>query len=207
MRDCARALAQSLDRAGVPIFAADRGFTTSHQFAVEAARYGGGQSAAKLLRKANLLTSGIGLPGAAVADDMNGLRFGTPEIVRWGMQTGQRGVGVITPSNIFDKYTEFLRAGSAGDYIRANGLDRLPWVKRTMEHPAYDAYWQGQDLARVLAARPSTVPTLWTQGLWDQEDMASPSMHTRYSDLAASAPMSRLYCRAVSPSHFSGPTS
>src|SRR5262249_51012771 len=53
----------------------------------------------------------------------------------------------------------------------ANGLDRLPWVKRTMEHPAYDAYWQGQDLARVLAARPSTVPTLWTQGLWDQEDM------------------------------------
>jgi putative CocE/NonD family hydrolase len=87
------------------------------------------------------------------------------------MQTGQRGVGVITPSNVFDKYTEFLRAGSAGDYIRANGLDRLPWVKRTMEHPAYDAYWQGQDLARVLAASPSTVPTLWTQGLWDQEDM------------------------------------
>jgi predicted acyl esterase len=87
------------------------------------------------------------------------------------MQTGQRGVGVITPSNVFDKYTEFLRAGSAGDYIRANALDRLPWVKRTMEHPAYDAYWQGQDLARVLAARPSTVPTLWTQGLWDQEDM------------------------------------
>ncbi|HTJ17200.1 MAG TPA: CocE/NonD family hydrolase [Steroidobacteraceae bacterium] len=87
------------------------------------------------------------------------------------MQTGQRGVGVITPSNVFDKYTEFLRAGSAGDYIRANGLDRLPWIKRTMEHPAYDAYWQGQDLARILAARPSTVPTLWTQGLWDQEDM------------------------------------
>jgi putative CocE/NonD family hydrolase len=87
------------------------------------------------------------------------------------MQTGQRGVGVITPSNVFDKYTEFLRAGSAGDYIRANGLDRLPWVKRTMEHPAYDSYWQGQDLARVLAASPSTVPTLWTQGLWDQEDM------------------------------------
>ena len=72
------------------------------------------------------------------------------------MQTGQRGVGVITPSNVFDKYTEFLRAGSTGDYIRANGLDRLPWVKRTMEHPAYDAYWQGQDLARMLAARPST---------------------------------------------------
>ncbi len=51
MRDCARALAQSLDRAGVPIFAADRGFTTSHQFAILAQRYGGGQTAAKMLRK------------------------------------------------------------------------------------------------------------------------------------------------------------
>lgn len=91
MRDCARALAQSLDRAGVPIFAADRGFTTSHQFAVEATRYGGGQAAAKLLRRANLLTSGIGLPGAAVPEDMNGLRFGTPEIVRWGMTPAHMG--------------------------------------------------------------------------------------------------------------------
>jgi glycine hydroxymethyltransferase len=91
MRDCARALAQALDRAGVPIFAADRGFTTSHQFAVEATRYGGGQAAAKLLRRANLLTSGIGLPGAAVPEDMNGLRFGTPEIVRWGMTPAHMG--------------------------------------------------------------------------------------------------------------------
>jgi glycine hydroxymethyltransferase len=91
MRDCARALAQSLDRAGVPVFAADRGFTTSHQFAVEAARYSGGQAAAKLLRRANLLTSGIGLPDAAVPGDMNGLRFGTPEIVRWGMTPAHMG--------------------------------------------------------------------------------------------------------------------
>ena len=87
------------------------------------------------------------------------------------MQTGQRGAGVITPSDAFDKYEEFLRAGSTGDYIRANGLDKLPWVARTMAHPAYDAYWQGQALDKLLAARPSKVPTLWTQGLWDQEDM------------------------------------
>ena len=87
------------------------------------------------------------------------------------MQTGQRGVGVITPSATYDKYEEFLRAGSAGDYIRANGLDKLPWVARTLAHPAYDAYWQGQAIDKLLVARPSKVPTLWTQGLWDQEDM------------------------------------
>jgi len=66
------------------VFAADRGATTSHQFALEAARYGGGQAMAKRLRRANILTSGIGLPIAPVEGDMNGLRLGTPEIVRWG---------------------------------------------------------------------------------------------------------------------------
>jgi len=87
------------------------------------------------------------------------------------MQTGQRGKGSVTHSEIFDKYDEFLRAGSTGDYIRAHGLDKLPWVTRLLEHPAYDAYWQGQAVDKLVAARPSDVPTLWTQGLWDQEDM------------------------------------
>jgi len=85
MRDCAQALAQTLHQAEIPIFAANRGYTTSHQFAIQAARYGGGQAAAKLLRRANILTCGIGLPGDPVAGDMNGLRIGTPEIARWGM--------------------------------------------------------------------------------------------------------------------------
>ena len=38
-------------------------------------------------------------------------------------------------------------------------------------HPAYDAFWQGQALDKLLAANPSNVPTIWEQGLWDQEDM------------------------------------
>lgn len=81
----AQALARHLSEAGVPIFAGDRGFTRSHQFAVEAAAFGGGQAAAKLLRRANILACGIGLPQPEVAGDLNGLRMGTPEIVRWGM--------------------------------------------------------------------------------------------------------------------------
>jgi glycine hydroxymethyltransferase len=81
----ARRLAAELLALGVPVFAADRGGTDSHQFAVLAAGYGGGQRAARRLRRANLLTCGIGLPTAAVAGDVNGLRIGTPEIVRLGM--------------------------------------------------------------------------------------------------------------------------
>lgn len=81
----ARALAEQLAERGVPVFATGRGHTASHQFAIRAAAYGGGQAAAKRLRRANILSCGIGLPIEPVEGDANGLRLGTPEIVRWGM--------------------------------------------------------------------------------------------------------------------------
>lgn len=81
----AKAFAAALDAEGIPVFARAQGFTNSHQFAVEAASYGGGQTASKNLRKAGLLACGIGLPIAPVDNDMNGLRMGTPELVRWGV--------------------------------------------------------------------------------------------------------------------------
>ena len=85
MVDLAQALARELQTRGIPIFAADRGMTTSHQFAVEAAPFGGGQTASKTLRKAGFLACGIGLPIAPVPGDLNGLRIGTPELVRRGV--------------------------------------------------------------------------------------------------------------------------
>ena len=85
MVNVAQSFAKKLDKEGVPVFAGDRGYTNSHQFAVEAAAYGGGQAASKTLRKAGFLACGIGLPIDEVAGDMNGLRFGTPELVRWGV--------------------------------------------------------------------------------------------------------------------------
>ena len=81
----ARSLAEHLAEHGLPVFATSRGYTTSHQFAIRAAEYGGGQTAAKKLRLANILSCGIGLPIDAVDGDMNGLRLGTPEVVRWGV--------------------------------------------------------------------------------------------------------------------------
>ncbi len=81
----AQAFAAALDAQGLPVFAKVHGFTQSHQFALEAAGFGGGQAASKKLRKAGFLACGIGLPIDAVEGDMNGLRFGTPELVRWGV--------------------------------------------------------------------------------------------------------------------------
>ena len=81
----AQALAAALDAAGLPVFETEGGFTRSHQLALLAAPFGGGQTAARRLRRANLLACGIGLPVTELSADLNGLRLGTPEMVRWGM--------------------------------------------------------------------------------------------------------------------------
>lgn len=82
------ALAKACMAEGLPVFQVNgaEGLTPSHshQFAIQAAPFGGGQTMAKKLRQANILTCGIGLPVTPVDGDMNGLRFGTPEIVRAG---------------------------------------------------------------------------------------------------------------------------
>lgn len=74
-------LADELAARGLPVFAD----TQSHQFALRAHRWGGGQQFARHLRRANLLSCGIGLPTEPVPGDVNGLRIGTPELVRLGM--------------------------------------------------------------------------------------------------------------------------
>jgi len=70
----------------------------------------------------------------------------------------------------YDDYEAFSRAGSAGDFARQHGLDQLPWNEKIMEHPSYDAFWQGQALDRLVTQRPAAVPTMWLR-LLDQKDM------------------------------------
>ncbi len=86
-------------------------------------------------------------------------------------QTIQKGGGPAVPRDAYDDYEAFLRAGSAGAYARLHGLEQLPWNEKMIEHPAYDEFWQGQALDKLVAEHPSQVPTMWIQGLWDQEDM------------------------------------
>ncbi len=86
-------------------------------------------------------------------------------------QTTVQGEGKAIPREDYDDYTGFLSKGSAGDFARAGGLDQLPFWRRMEQHPAYDAFWQGQALDKIMASLPLTVPVMWEQGLWDQEDM------------------------------------
>lgn len=86
-------------------------------------------------------------------------------------QTGYKGKGDDPATGIYDNYEEFRRIGGAAEWAKASGFDQLPAWQKMIAHPAYDAFWQGQALDKLLAANPSNVPTLWEQGLWDQEDM------------------------------------
>jgi hypothetical protein len=86
-------------------------------------------------------------------------------------QTEQKGEGQGMPRSAYDDYEFYLNGGSMGSIARAAGFDQLPWWKKMADHPGYDGFWQGQALDRLVAAHPSNVPTLWEQGLWDQEDM------------------------------------
>src|SRR3546814_996309 len=61
--------------------------------------------------------------------------------------------------------------GSANDWAAKVGYDQLPFWEKMLKHVAYDEFWQQQGLDKLVAANPSNVPTLWEQGLWDQEDM------------------------------------
>jgi len=84
-------------------------------------------------------------------------------------QTAKEGDGPA-PYGSGDDYDAYLGAGSAGDFARRYGIDAFPFARKLMEHPAYDNYWQGQALDRLLGARKLTVPTMLVVGQWDQED-------------------------------------
>jgi putative CocE/NonD family hydrolase len=70
-----------------------------------------------------------------------------------------------------DEFEVYLKAGSAGALGRIRGLDQVSFWKDLVQHPAYDAFWQGQALDKILAGQPLKVPTMYIHGLWDQEDI------------------------------------
>ena len=96
--------------------------------------------------------------------------FRQPNIDYIEGQMTQRGSGIPEP-RVGDDYSNFLRTGSAGDIARKEGIEQLGFWKLVDQHPAYDAFWQSQALDHLIAKLPLTVPTMWEQGLYDQEDM------------------------------------
>lgn len=84
----ARALGTALQARGIPVLAAHKGFTCTHQIIANVAEFGGGLSTARLLEKVNIITNKNLIPGDAPEqwDMPSGLRIGTTEVTRLGMK-------------------------------------------------------------------------------------------------------------------------
>ncbi|MBL8143907.1 MAG: CocE/NonD family hydrolase [Acidobacteria bacterium] len=97
--------------------------------------------------------------------------FRLPSLDFFMGQSTARGGGSQIVRKGYDDYENFRQAGSTGAFATAAGLDQIPAWRKVAEHPAYDQFWQEQALDKVMAKQPLTVPTMWIQGIWDQEDM------------------------------------
>ena len=86
-------------------------------------------------------------------------------------QEATRDSGVKWWSDFYDDYDTWLQAGSAADMARLHGLGQVGFVGKLLSHPAYDAFWQGQAIDKLLAREPVSVPTMLVHSLWDQEDI------------------------------------
>ena len=87
----AQTLGAALARRGIPVLAAHRGYTTTHQVIANVREFGGGLEVAQRLAKANIITNKNLIPGDLPADwdRPGGLRIGTIEITRLGMHEAE----------------------------------------------------------------------------------------------------------------------
>ncbi len=83
----AQALGQALDSRGIPVLAAHRGYTRTHQVIANVRQFGGGLEVAHRLAEANIISNKNLIPGDTPADwdRPSGLRMGTIEVTRLGM--------------------------------------------------------------------------------------------------------------------------
>jgi len=69
-----------------------------------------------------------------------------------------------------DMYELFLSSGSADAAAKRVKADQLPTWRKLVDNPSYSAFWRGQAVQDILAAKPLKVPVLVVHGLFDQED-------------------------------------
>jgi len=89
----AKALAGALVDYGFRVLGEKRGYTASHQIAVDVSKFGDGGSVEKNLEKANIILNRQLLPGDIKAGrhymHPSGVRIGVPETTRLGMKQGE----------------------------------------------------------------------------------------------------------------------
>ncbi len=84
----AQALGAALNRRGITMLGAHKGYTTTHQVIADVRKFGGGFEVAQRLARANIITNKNLIPSDKPQDwnHPGGLRIGTTEITRLGMK-------------------------------------------------------------------------------------------------------------------------
>ena len=89
----AKALAQALYNKGLTVLGAERGFTRSHQIALDVTKYGDGGTLEKKLEECNIIVNRQLIPGDIKAGrnymHPGGLRLGVSEVTRLGMKEAE----------------------------------------------------------------------------------------------------------------------
>jgi len=119
----ARSLGAALARRGIPVLAAHKGYTATHQVIANVRQFGGGLEVAYRLARANIITNKNLIPGDAPEewDRPGGLRIGTIEVTRLGM-------GETEMETIADFIARILVEKAAPEDIVNDVIDfRLPY--------------------------------------------------------------------------------
>jgi len=119
----AQALGRALAERGIPMVAAGRGFTRTHQVIADVKQFGGGLEVAHRLAEASLITNKNLIPGDGPEDwdRPSGLRLGTIEVTRLGWLEAEMGT-------IADLMARVLVEGEDPAVVRRDVEDfRLPY--------------------------------------------------------------------------------
>ena len=127
----AQALGAALNRRGIPVLGARKGYTTTHQVIADVRQFGGGLQVAQHLARANIITNKNLIP-ADRPEDWNrpgGLRMGTIEITRLGMGESEMETiadfiarSLVEPEAVIDDMIAFRQPYQTLYYCFENGL-------------------------------------------------------------------------------------
>ncbi len=114
----AQALGRALDERGIPVLAANRGYTRSHQAIADVRRWGGGYEAARRLEAANIIVNKNLIPGDRPEDwdKPSGIRIGSIEVTRLGMM--ERDMAAIA-----DLIHAILVEGQKPEKVRSRAIE------------------------------------------------------------------------------------
>jgi glycine hydroxymethyltransferase len=139
----AKTLAESLATFGFTVLGEKRGYTESHQLAVDVSKFGDGGTIEKELEKANIILNRQLLPGDIKSGKHymhpSGIRIGVPEVTRLGMkENDMKEIASFIKQVVIDKsdakklssaVSEFREQFQKVQYAFENSTDAYEYIK------------------------------------------------------------------------------